>query len=170
MVYMFKYDMVHSSLKYSELKVKDSKTCSLARRKLLSLDPCIFNFLFYALLKYFSSACYIPWDEVGAEYVVESTSVFTDKNKDAPHLKGGAKKVVISALGKDASVFVDGLHEYTADIDIVSNASCTMNSMAPLAKFQPLCTVSLKTVDGLFAKDGRGGRAASFNTIPSSLP
>ncbi|PSS35276.1 Glyceraldehyde-3-phosphate dehydrogenase [Actinidia chinensis var. chinensis] len=78
----------------------------------------------------------IPWGEAGAEYVVESTGFFTDKDKAAGHLKGGAKKVVISAPSNNARMFVVGVNEkgYKPDIDIVSNASCTTNCLAPLAR------------------------------------
>ncbi|KAL5729922.1 glyceraldehyde-3-phosphate dehydrogenase (phosphorylating) [Ranunculus cassubicifolius] len=126
----------------------------------------------------------IPWAETGAEYVVESTGVFTDKDKAAAHLKGGAKKVVISAPSKDAPMFVVGVNEneYKSDLNIVSNASCTTNCLAPLAKVindrfgiveglmttVHSITASQKTVDGPSSKDWRGGRAASFNIIPSS--
>ncbi|KAJ0051393.1 hypothetical protein Pint_02913 [Pistacia integerrima] len=139
----------------------------------------------------------IPWGETGAEYVIESTGVFTDKDKAAAHLKlallivsqGGAKKVVISAPSKDAPMFVMGVNanEYKKDIDIVSNASCTTNCLAPLAKVlcsyeikkvnldtdefvSPYYPATQKTVDGPSMKDWRGGRAASFNIIPSILP
>ncbi|GFZ19106.1 glyceraldehyde-3-phosphate dehydrogenase C2 [Actinidia rufa] len=112
MTYMFKYDSVHGQWKKHELKVKDSKTLSLRNPH------------------------EIPWGEAGAEYVVESTGFFTDKDKAADHLKGGAKKVVISAPSKDAPMFVVGVNEkeYKSDINIVSNASCTTNCLAPLAK------------------------------------
>ncbi|KAK2969796.1 hypothetical protein RJ640_028076 [Escallonia rubra] len=138
----------------------------------------------------FEALCYswnpeeIPWGEAGADFVVESTGVFTDKDKAAAHLKGGAKKVVISAPSKDAPMFVVGVNEkeYSPDIDIVSNASCTTNCLAPLAKVlhdkfgivEALMTTvhsitaTQKTVDGPSMKDWRGGRAASFNIIPSS--
>ncbi|PNX74467.1 glyceraldehyde-3-phosphate dehydrogenase cytosolic-like, partial [Trifolium pratense] len=126
----------------------------------------------------------IPWGEAGAEYVVESTGVFTDQDKAAAHLKGGAKKVIISAPSKDAPMYVVGVNEkeYKKDINIVSNASCTTNCLAPLAKVVHdkfgiveglmstihSITATQKTVDGPSMKDWRGGRAASVNIIPSS--
>ncbi|KAG6764658.1 hypothetical protein POTOM_032138 [Populus tomentosa] len=126
----------------------------------------------------------IPWAQAGAEFVVESTGAFTDKGKAAAHLKGGAKKVVITAVSKDAPMFVVGVNEkqYTPDLDIVSNASCTTNCLATLAKViherfgiieglmstVHAITATQKTVDGPSKKDWRGGRAASFNIIPSS--
>ncbi|XP_042028238.1 glyceraldehyde-3-phosphate dehydrogenase, cytosolic-like isoform X2 [Salvia splendens] len=126
----------------------------------------------------------IPWGQAGADYVVESTGVFTDTNKASAHLKGGAKKVIISAPSADAPMFVVGVNEkdYKKDINIVSNASCTTNCLAPLAKVindkfgiveglmttVHSMTATQKTVDGPSMKDWRGGRAASFNIIPSS--
>ena len=128
----------------------------------------------------------IPWGSVGAEYIVESTGVFATTEKASAHLKGGAKKVVISAPAKDKETptFVCGvnLDKYTPDMVVVSNASCTTNCLAPLTKVindkfgiveglmttVHSTTATQKTVDGPSKKDWRGGRAESGNIIPSS--
>ncbi|MBA0768915.1 hypothetical protein Gotri_017689 [Gossypium trilobum] len=170
MTYMFKYDSVHGQWKHHELKVKDSKTLLFGEKPVT-----VFGI---------RNPEEIPWGETGAEYIVESTGVFTDKAKAAAHLKGGAKKVIISAPSKDAPMFVMGVNEkdYKPEYDIISNASCTTNCLAPLAKvihdkfgiIEGLMTTvhsitaTQKTVDGPSMKDWRGGRAASFNIIPSS--
>ena len=126
----------------------------------------------------------IPWGEVGARYIAEATGVFTSFDKAKAHLSAGAKKVVVTAPGKEMPMFVMGVNEntYTSDMDIVSNASCTTNCLAPLAKvindkFGILdglmttvhsTTATQLTVNDYSKKDWRGGRAASYNIIPSS--
>jgi glyceraldehyde-3-phosphate dehydrogenase (EC 1.2.1.12) len=130
------------------------------------------------------NASEIPWGSAGAEYVVESTGVFTTTEKASAHLVGGAKKVVISAPSADAPMFVCGvnLDKYTNDMNVVSNASCTTNCLAPLAKVindkfgivEGLMTTvhaatnTQKTVDAPSKKDWRGGRSILGNIIPSS--
>ncbi|VAI76214.1 unnamed protein product [Triticum turgidum subsp. durum] len=118
MTYMFKYDTVHGHWKHSDIKLKDDKTLLFGEKPVTVFGV--------------RNPEEIPWGEAGADYVVESTGVFTDKDKAAAHLKGGAKKVVISAPSKDAPMFVVGVNEdkYTSDVNIVSNASCTTNCLA----------------------------------------
>ena len=127
----------------------------------------------------------IPWGKLEAEYVVESTGLFLTQEKAQAHIDAGAKKVVMSAPSKDSTpMFVCGvnLDKYTADMTFVSNASCTTNCLAPIAKVLNdnfgitdglmttvhSTTATQKTVDGPSMKDWRGGRAASGNIIPSS--
>jgi len=168
MVYMFKYDSTHGQYK-GDVKAENGK---------LVIDGhaiTIFN-------EREPSA--IDWAGAGAKYVVESTGVFTTLEKASAHHKGGAQKVIISAPSADAPMFVMGVNEdaYSPDMKVVSNASCTTNCLAPLAKvindnFGILeglmttvhaVTATQKTVDGPSNKDWRGGRGASQNIIPSS--
>ena len=127
----------------------------------------------------------LPWGKIGAEYVVESTGLFLTKEKSQAHLDAGAKKVIMSAPSKDDTpMFVCGvnLDKYTSDMNFVSNASCTTNCLAPIAKVLNdkwgitdglmttvhSTTATQKTVDGPSLKDWRGGRAAAGHITPSS--
>ena len=168
MVYMVKYDTMHGRFD-GEVSQKDGKL--VVNGKAINVYEC-------------KDPAEIPWKDCGAEYVVESTGVFTTTEKASAHLKAGAKKVVISAPSADAPMFVMGVNQdkYTKDMTIVSNASCTTNCLAPLAKVindnfgiadglmttVHSTTATQKTVDGPSKKDWRGGRAASGNIIPSS--
>ncbi len=168
MVYMLKYDSTHGAYP-GEIRAEDGKL--VVDGKKISVYTC-------------KDPAEIPWGEAGAEYVIESSGVFTEIEKASAHFKGGAKKVVISAPSKDAPMFVMGVNneKYTKDMNIVSNASCTTNCLAPLAKVVHekfgiieglmttvhATTATQKTVDGPSNKDWRGGRTASANIIPSS--
>ncbi len=126
----------------------------------------------------------IDWKGCGAEYICEATGKFTKADDARKHIQAGAKKVIITAPGKECPMFVVGCNEdkYTKDMDVVSNASCTTNCLAPIAKILNdtygieeglmttvhSITATQLTVDGSSKKDWRGGRAASANIIPSS--
>jgi len=168
MVYMLKYDSTHGRFK-GTVSSKDGKlivngnTITVSAAK----DPKE-----------------IPWGSAGAHYVVESTGVFTTTEKAKAHIEAGAKKVIISAPSADAPMFVVGvnLEKYDPSIQIMSNASCTTNCLAPLAKVindefgiveglmttVHSVTATQKTVDGPSGKDWRAGRGASQNIIPAS--
>ncbi|KAL7412121.1 glyceraldehyde-3-phosphate dehydrogenase [Mrakia frigida] len=168
MVYMFKYDSVHGVFKGTvaaeggKLVINGKPITVFGER-----DPAN-----------------IQWGSAGADYVVESTGVFTTIAAASAHLKGGAKKVIISAPSADAPMFVVGVNlpAYKSEYQVISNASCTTNCLAPLAKVindnftiieglmttVHATTATQKTVDGPSHKDWRGGRGASANIIPSS--
>ena len=169
MSYMLKYDTTHGrfdgsvSVNGNNLEVNGKKI-----RVTNEKDPSKLN-----------------WSEVEAEYVIESTGLFLTKDSAKGHIKSGAKKVIMSAPSKDDTpMFVMGVNnnQYTSDMDFVSNASCTTNCLAPLAKVLHdnfgivnglmttvhATTASQKIVDGPSTKDWRGGRAAFANIIPSS--
>ena len=169
MAYMLKYDTIHGrfngTVDYTENSlIVNGKSIRVTAEK----DPAN-----------------LRWNEVGAEYIVESTGLFLTKEKAAGHIAAGAKHVVMSAPSKDDTpMFVMGVNQdtYTSDMQFVSNASCTTNCLAPVAKVLHdnfgivdglmttvhSITATQKTVDGVSAKDWRGGRGASYNIIPSS--
>ena len=169
MAYMMKYDSVHGRFK-GEIQIEGNDLIVNGKRIRVTSERDPNN---------------LKWNEVGAEYIVESTGLFLDKEKASSHLNAGAKKVLLSAPSKDDTpMFVMGVNhkELKADQQIFSNASCTTNCLAPLAKvlhdnFGILeglmttihaTTATQKTVDGPSAKDWRGGRSALLNIIPSS--
>ena len=169
MVYMLKYDTVHGRFK-GEVTIEDEKL--VVNGKKVSVFGCM-------------DPAEIPWSSCGAEYVVESTGVFTVTEKASAHFKGGAKKVVISAPSKDAPMFVMGVNhdKYNKDMKVVSNASCTTNCLAPLVKVindnfgiveglmttVHSMTATQKTVDGPSKKDWRGGAAKAVGKVIPEL-
>jgi glyceraldehyde 3-phosphate dehydrogenase len=169
MAYLFKYDSTHGRYQ-GEVNVADGK---------LVIDGHVITV--YAV----KDPSTIPWSDNGAEIVVESTGVFTTTEKASAHLKGGAKKVIISAPSADAPMFVMGVNETAYDPakdHVISNASCTTNCLAPLAKILHdnfviveglmttvhATTATQKTVDGPSGKKWRDGRGAGQNVIPAS--
>ncbi len=168
MAYMLKYDTVHG--KYDGTVEVDGGKLVVDGQEVAV----------YASMK----PSEIGWGECGADYVVESTGVFKTIETASAHIEAGAKKVIISAPSADAPMFVMGVNneKYTSDMNVVSNASCTTNCLAPIAKVindnfgivEGLMTTvhsttsTQPTVDSPSKKDWRGGRAASANIIPSS--
>ncbi|KAK6205589.1 glyceraldehyde-3-phosphate dehydrogenase [Scheffersomyces amazonensis] len=166
--YMFKYDSTHGKYEGEVKSEGDSLVIDGHAIKVFQeRDPAS-----------------IPWGKSGVDYVIESTGVFTKLEGAQKHIDGGAKKVIITAPSADAPMFVVGVNadKYTPDLNIISNASCTTNCLAPLAKVindkfgieeglmttVHSITATQKTVDGPSHKDWRGGRTASGNIIPSS--
>lgn len=169
LAYMLKYDSVHGTYD-AEIKTKDGQLIVNGKviRVTSETDPKN-----------------LKWDEIGAEYIVEATGIFLTHETASAHLAAGAKKVVLTAPSKDDTpMFVMGVndHEITAEHTIISNASCTTNCLAPLAKVLHenfgiveglmstvhATTATQKTVDSISKKDWRGGRSAMLNIIPSS--
>ncbi len=168
MAYMLRYDTMHGQFQGTIDYTDDAIIVNGKRVKFFAcMDPKD-----------------IPWGQAGAEYIVESTGAFTTTEKASAHLAAGAKKVVISAPSADAPMFVMGVNHtvYDPSMTVVSNASCTTNCLAPIAKVLHdnwgiadglmttvhSTTATQKTVDGPSKKDWRGGRAAAGNIIPSS--
>jgi glyceraldehyde 3-phosphate dehydrogenase len=168
--YLFKYDSTHGIYK-GTVDFDEAKSTLIVDGKAIS---------FFAV----RNPEEVPWGTAGASIVCESTGIFTTIDKASAHLKGGAKKVIISAPSADAPMFVMSVNhtQYTKDINVLSNASCTTNCLAPLAKIihtefgiveglmttVHATTATQKTVDGPSGKDWRGGRGAGQNIIPSS--
>jgi glyceraldehyde 3-phosphate dehydrogenase len=170
MAYMLKYDTVHGIFPAAVSGDDAAKELTVAGKKVKVFGE--------------KEVAKLGWGAVGADYVVESTGAFTELEKAKEHIKAGANKVVISAPSNTAPMYVMGVNhdKYTKDQTVVSNASCTTNCLAPLAKVindnfglseglmttVHAVTATQKTVDGPSAKDWRGGRGACFNIIPSS--
>lgn len=168
LAYMLKYDSTHGTFE-GDIKVEGNTMIVNGQKIRLTAEKDPAN---------------LKWNEVGADYIVESTGLFTTIEKAQGHLKAGAKKVIISAPSNDAPMFVMGVNNksYKNDMNIISNASCTTNCLAPIAKVLNdkwgiveglmttvhATTATQKTVDGPSAKDWRGGRGAAQNIIPSS--
>jgi len=168
LAYMLKYDSTHGAFK-GTIEVKGSDIIVQGKKIRMSTEKDMVN---------------LKWKDIGADYVVESTGLFTTLDSAKGHLSAGAKKVVISAPSADAPMFVMGVNHttYKKEMNIISNASCTTNCLAPLAKvlndnwgivegLMTTChavTATQKTVDGPSKKDWRGGRGAFQNIIPSS--
>ena len=169
MAYMLRYDTVHGRFE-GEISYDDNSITVNGKK-----------------ISFFAekNPADIPWGKIGAEYVVDATGIFHSKDKAQAHIDAGAKKVVYTGPSKDDTpMFVCGvnLDKYTPDMNFVSNASCTTNCLAPLAKVLNdkfgiadglmttvhATTATQLTVDGASKKDWRGGRAAAGNIIPSS--
>ena len=166
--YLFNYDTVHGRSKHT-MTYKDNY-----------VDVNGMHIMFHAEYEPEN----ITWKDCGAEYIVEATGKFTKYADAKRHLAGGAKKVIVSAPGKEMPMFVHGVNdqEYLPSMDVVSSGSCTTNCFAPLVKIIDEAfgieeglmstihstTATQLTVDGVSKKDWRGGRAASSNIIPSS--
>ncbi|HNZ26642.1 MAG TPA: type I glyceraldehyde-3-phosphate dehydrogenase [Spirochaetota bacterium] len=178
--YQLKYDSVHGGFK-GDLKTEKSSPSAEAD------DVLVVNGHKILCIKAAKDLKELPWAKLGVEYVIESTGVFTEDVKAQGHIDAGAKKVIISAPGKGAGVktIVMGVNENEYDAskhNIISNASCTTNCLAPVVKVLldsvgietglmttiHSYTATQKTVDGVSSKDWRGGRAAAINIIPST--
>jgi len=178
--YQLKYDSVHGRFK-ADVKTEKSNP------SLEEADTIVVNGHKTKCIMAVKDLATLPWKDLGVDYVIESTGLFTDSEKAKAHLAAGAKKVIISAPGKgDVKTIVMGVNEGEYDTtkhNIVSNASCTTNCLAPLVYVLlkegigietglmttiHAYTATQKTVDGPSKKDWRGGRAAAINTIPSS--
>ncbi len=178
--YQLKYDSVHGGFK-GDLKTEKSSPSAEAD------DVLVVNGHKILCIKAVKELKDLPWAKLGVEYVIESTGIFTEDVKAQGHIDAGAKKVIISAPGKGAGVktIVMGVNEKEYDAskhNIISNASCTTNCLAPVVKVLldsvgietglmttiHSYTATQKTVDGVSAKDWRGGRAAAINIIPST--
>ncbi|WP_258105504.1 type I glyceraldehyde-3-phosphate dehydrogenase [Marinoscillum sp. MHG1-6] len=169
MAYMLKYDSTHGQFK-GDVEVKDGKLVVNGQAIRVTAER---------------SPADLKWSDIGAEYIVESTGLFLTKESAQGHIEAGAKKVIMSAPSKDDTpMIVMGVNHdtYTSDMTFVSNASCTTNCLAPIAKVLNdkfgiesglmttvhATTATQKTVDGPSMKDWRGGRGAGQNIIPSS--